>query len=129
MLLDDIFNFSSIINTLNPSLLIVVIKNASLDILYVVAALLSVSIVGTTITTTISQFSSIDVVKSAYAFPCKGGIGEEYCSGYHAGAIQADKDDKATRNLDVFQHRCTSTIQQYCQGFVNGYNDEAGFLK
>ena len=47
--------------------------------------------------TTISQFTSIDVVKSAYAFPCKGGIGEEYCSGYHAGAIQADKDDNANR--------------------------------
>ena len=45
------------------------------------------------------------------------------------GAIQADKDDNANRNLDVSQHRCTSTIQQYCQGFVNGYNDEAGFLK
>ena len=101
------------------------IKNASLNILTVVVAL---SIVGAA-TTSISQISSIDVVKSAYAFSCKGGIGEEYCSGYHAGAIQADKDDNANRNLDVFQHRCTSTIQQYCQGFVNGYNDEAGFLK
>ena len=57
---------------------------------------------------------------------------EEYCTGYHAGAIQADKDDNASRNLDVFQHRCTATTQQYCQGFVNGYNDEASsmiFLK
>jgi hypothetical protein len=102
-----------------------VIKNASLIILTVVVAL---SIVGAA-TTTIPQFTSIDVVKSAYAFPCKGGTGEEYCSGYHAGAIQADKDDNANRNLDVSQHRCTSTIQQYCQGFVNGYNDEVGFLK
>src|SRR6188472_3535547 len=122
--------FPSIINTLKSSLLIVVIKNASFGISSVVSALLAASIVGaTTITTTISQFSSIDVVKSTYAFPCKGGIGEEYCSGYHAGAIQADKDDNANRNLDVSQHRCTSTIQQYCQGFVNGYNDEVGFLK
>jgi hypothetical protein len=58
-----------------------------------------------------------------YAFPCKGGIGEEYCSGYHAGAIQADKDDNANRNLDLSQHRCVSITQQYCYGFVNGYND------
>jgi hypothetical protein len=50
-----------------------------------------------------------------YAFPCKGGIGEEYCSGYHASVIQADKDDNANRNLDLSQHRCVSTTQQYCQ--------------
>jgi hypothetical protein len=113
-------------NTLKPYLLIVVIKNRSPSISSVVA-LLALSIVG--ITTTIAQLTSINVVKSVYAFPGKGGIGEEYCSGYHAGAIQADKDDNANRNLDVFQHRCISTIQQYCQGFVNGYNDEADFLK
>ena len=78
------------------------IKNASPSISSVVAALLALSIVGATTTLTpIPQFSSIDVVKSAYAFPCKGGVGEEYCSGYHAGAIQADKDDNANRNLDV----------------------------
>ena len=105
------------------------IKNTGLSISSVVAALLALSIVGVTTTTIISQFSSIDVVKSAYALPCKGGIGEEYCRGYHAGTIQADKDDNANRNLDVSHHRCTSTIQQYCQGFVNGYNDEVGFLK
>src|SRR6188472_603815 len=102
------------------------IKNASLDILYVVAALLSVSIVGTTITTTTSQFSSINVVKSAYAFPCKGGIGEEYCSGYHAGAIQADKDDNAG-HVDINLHPCTQSAE-YCRGYQNGYNNEAGFL-
>ena len=101
------------------------IKNASLDILYVVAALLSVSIVGTTITTTISQFSSIDVVKSAYAFPCKGGTGEEYCSGYHAGAIQAYKDDKAGHVVNLY--RCIQS-DEYCSGYQNGYTDEAGFL-
>jgi hypothetical protein len=104
-----------------------VIKNASLGISSVVAALLALSIVGAI--TTVTQLISIDAVKSAYAFPCKGGIGDEYCNGYHAGAIQADKDDNANRNLDVSQHRCTSTIQRYCQGFVNGYNDEVGLLK
>jgi hypothetical protein len=66
------------------------IKNTSPSISSVVAALLALSIVGAT-TTTISQLSSIDVVKSAYAFPCKGGTGGEYCRGYHDGAIQADK--------------------------------------
>jgi hypothetical protein len=123
----NIFNFFFHNEYIKALSTYVMIKNTSLGISSVVAALLSLSIVGAT--TTIPQFSSIDVVKSAYAFPCKGGIGEEYCSGYHAGAIQADKDDNANRNLDVSQHRCTSTIQQYCQGFVNGYNDEADFLK
>ena len=56
------------------------IKNTGLSISSVVAALLALSIVGVTTTTIISQFSSIDVVKSAYAFPCKGGVREEYCS-------------------------------------------------
>ena len=37
-------------------------------------ALLVASIVGAGATTTISQFTSIYVVKSAYAFPCKGNI-------------------------------------------------------
>jgi hypothetical protein len=58
-----------------------VIKNRSLSNPSVVAPLLVASIVGAAATTTIPQFTSIDVVKSAYAFPCKGGIGEEYCSG------------------------------------------------
>ena len=63
------------------------IKNTGLSISSVVAALLavSISIVVAATTTTIPQFSSIDVVKSAYAFPCKGGIGEEYCRGYQNG--------------------------------------------
>ena len=103
------------------------IKNASLGISSVVAAvILAASIVGaTTITTTISQFSSIDVVKSTYAFPCKGGIGEEYCSGYHAGAIQAYKDDKAGHVVNLY--RCIQS-DEYCSGYQNGYTDEAGFL-
>jgi len=51
---------------------------------------------------------SIDVVKSAYAFPCKGGIGEDYCRVYHAGAIQADKDDNAG-HVDINLHPCTQS--------------------
>jgi hypothetical protein len=69
------------------------IKNASLSIPYVVVVMLAVCIVGAI--TTISQLTSIDVVKSTYAFQCKCGTGGEYCSGYDAGAIQADKDDNA----------------------------------
>jgi hypothetical protein len=57
-----------------------VIKSASLSILSAVAALLALPIVGAA-TTTFPQFTSIDVVKSAYAFPCKGGNGEQYCRG------------------------------------------------
>jgi hypothetical protein len=106
-----------------------VIKHASLSILSVVVAALIVaaSIVGATTitTTTISQFSSIDIVKSAYAFPCKGGTGGEYCRGYHAGAIQADKDDNAG-HVDINLHPCIQSAE-YCRGYQNGYNDEAAF--
>ena len=101
------------------------IKNTGLSISSVVAALLALSIVGVTTTTTIPQFTSIDVVKSAYAFPCKGGIGEEYCRGYHAGTIQADKDDNAG-HVDINLHPCTQS-DEYCRGYQNGYNDEAKF--
>jgi hypothetical protein len=72
-----------------------------------------------------STFPSIDVVKSTYAFPCKGGTGGEYCSGYHAGAIQADKDDNAG-HIDINLHPCTQS-DEYCRGYENGYNDEAAF--
>jgi hypothetical protein len=85
-------------------------------------AVLVASIVGAA-TTTISRFTSIDVVKSAYAIPCKGGIGEEYCSGYHAGAIQADKDDNAG-HVDINLDPCMQSAE-YCRGYQNGYNDEA----
>jgi hypothetical protein len=99
------------------------IKNASLSISYVVVVMLGVCIVGAI--TTISQYPSIDVVKSAYAFPCKGGTGGEYCSGYHARAIQADKDDNAG-HADINLHPCTQS-DEYCRGYENGYNDEAAF--
>jgi hypothetical protein len=49
------------------------IKNASPSILSVIAVLLAVSIVGAT-TTTISQFSSIDVVKSTTANRCQNNV-------------------------------------------------------
>ena len=114
---------SSIINTLKPSLPIVMIKNASLSIPSVSAILVASIVVATTI---ISEFSSIDVVKSAYAFPCKGGTGEEYCSGYHAGAVQAYKDDKAG-HLVVSLYPCTQSAE-YCRGYEIGYTDEADFL-
>jgi hypothetical protein len=65
-------------------------------------------------------------VKSAYAFPCKGGTGEEYCSGYHAGAVQADKDSNTGR-VDMTLHPCSQS-PDYCRVYENGYNDEAGFL-
>jgi hypothetical protein len=58
-----------------------------LSISSVIAVILALSIVGAA-TTTISQLSSIDVVISAYAFPCKAGIGEDYCMGYHAVIFQ-----------------------------------------
>ena len=99
-------------------------ENASQSLSSIVAAILIASIV--VATTIISQFSSINVVKSAYAFPCKGGIGDEYCSGYHAGAIQADKDDNAG-HVDINLHPCTQSAE-YCRGYQNGYNNEAGFL-
>ena len=116
---------SSIINTLKPSILIVMIKNenASQSLSSIVAAILIASIV--VATTIISQFSSIGIDRSAYAFPCKGGTGEEYCSGYHAGAIQAYKDDKAGHVVNLY--RCIQS-DEYCSGYQNGYTDEAGFL-
>ena len=58
-------------------------------------------------------------------FPCVGGSTKNYCVGYHDGAVQADNDDNAHRNLDVSQHPCIDHTPQYCQGFVKGYNDEA----
>jgi hypothetical protein len=61
--------------------------------------------------------------------PCVGGSGKNYCVGYHDGAVQADNDDNANRNLDVSQHPCIGHTPQYCQGFVKGYNDEVGDLQ
>ena len=39
--------------------------------------------------------------QTAQASPCNGDNGKEYCTGYHAGAIQAHKDFKTGDDLDV----------------------------
>ena len=72
-------------------------------------------------------------LKSSSAFPCEGGTGVEYCSGYHDGAVQADRDDaemsKGTGSVDVNKHLpCVNSIPDYCRGFIKGYNDEADIL-
>jgi hypothetical protein len=60
-------------------------------------------------------------------FPCVGGSGKNYCTGYHAGAVAADNDDSAGRGVGF--HGCPAGhIAQYCQGYERGYNDEAGDL-
>lgn len=70
----------------------------------------------------------------ALAFPCSGGSGKEYCGAYHLGALQADKDDNAlsnpnnTKGVDVDNHPCHKSVN-FCNGFKNGYNDEAALLQ
>ena len=61
------------------------------------------------------------------AYPCSGGSGKDYCSGYHKGAVQADKDD-AKGNVDVSQHPCSGSAD-YCRGYITGYDQEAGLLQ
>ena len=65
--------------------------------------------------------------QTAQASPCNGDNGKEYCTGYHAGAIQAHKDFNTGDDLDVDQHRCTGSTE-YCSGYGRGYNDEQDFL-
>jgi hypothetical protein len=65
--------------------------------------------------------------RTAQASPCNGDNGEEYCTGYHDGAIQVHKDFKTGNDLDVDQHRCTGSTE-YCSGYKRGYNDEQDFL-
>ena len=72
-------------------------------------------------------------LKSSSPFPCAGGTGVEYCSGYHDGAVQADRDDaemsKGTGSVDVNKHLpCVNSNPDYCRGFIKGYNDEANIL-
>ena len=69
-------------------------------------------------------------LKSSPPFPCAGGTGVEYCSGYHDGAVQADRDDaemsKGTGSVDVNKHLpCVNSNPDYCRGFIKGYDDEA----
>jgi hypothetical protein len=75
-----------------------------------------------------SDHSSLE--KSSTPFPCAGGTGVEYCSGYHDGAVQADRDDaemsKGIGSVDVNKHLpCVNSIPDYCRGFIKGYDDEA----
>ena len=65
--------------------------------------------------------------QTAQPSPCNGDNGKEYCTGYHAGAIQAHKDFNTGDDLDVDQHRCTGSTE-YCSGYGRGYNDEQDFL-
>ena len=69
----------------------------------------------------------IYIIFTAQAFPCNGNNGEEYCTGYHDGAIQAHRDFKTGDDLDVDQHRCTGS-EEYCTGYNTGYSDEEDFL-
>jgi len=65
--------------------------------------------------------------QTAQATPCNGDSGEEYCAGYHDGAIQAHRDYKTGNDLDVHQHQCTGSTM-YCNGYDRGYSDETDFL-
>ena len=81
---------------------------------------------------TIMVFVAISVLlqqyyQTAQAFPCVGHSATEYCTGYHDGAIQANRDYKTGNDLDVDQHRCTASAL-YCNGYSRGYNDQADFL-
>jgi hypothetical protein len=73
------------------------------------------------------------IKKISPPFPCAGGTGVEYCSGYHDGAVQADRDDaemsKGTGSVDVNKHLpCVNSNPDYCRGFIKGYDDEADIL-
>jgi hypothetical protein len=89
------------------------------------------------LTTTIIMISAVtyiavlllqqEYLQTAQAFPCNGNNGEEYCTGYHDGAIQAHRDFKTGDDLNVDQHRCTGS-EEYCTGYNTGYSDEQDFL-
>ena len=66
--------------------------------------------------------------QTAQAFPCIGDYVKEYCTGYHDGAIQANRDFKTGQDLDIDQHSCAHNVTLYCNGYNRGYNDEADFL-
>lgn len=87
----------------------------------------------TTITVTATIMSVLIPYQTAHAFPCAGGSGKDYCSGYHKGAVQADKDDsnagKVQDGGNIFSSTCQSGhTADYCSGWNRGYNDEAGVL-
>ena len=66
--------------------------------------------------------------QTAQAFPCVGDHVKEYCTGYHDGAVQANRNFKTGEDLDINQHRCTGDSSLYCNGYNRGYSDEADFL-
>jgi hypothetical protein len=63
----------------------------------------------------------------AHAFPCAGGSGKNYCTGYHEGAVAADNDDSSGRSVG-FRGCPVNHSAEYCRGYERGYNDEAGVL-
>ena len=65
--------------------------------------------------------------QTAHAVPCLGHSGNEYCTGYHDGAVQANRDYKTANDLEIDQDRCTGA-DLYCDGYSRGYNDQADFL-
>jgi hypothetical protein len=64
--------------------------------------------------------------KKAEHFPCEGGTGDIYCSGYHAGAVQADDDYNNHGFINQDKHPCNS-MAEFCAGYSKGYEDEADF--
>jgi len=65
----------------------------------------------------------------AHAFPCSGGSGKEYCSGYHKGALQADKDwANPHSGKEIFSSKCPSGhTTEYCNGWTRRYDKESQF--
>ena len=59
--------------------------------------------------------------QTTQAYPCVGdsSLTEEYCTGYHDGAIQARRDFHTLHGLDADQHTCTASID-YCRGYTRG---------
>ena len=89
--------------------------------------ILTTTIIMVSAATTIAVILIQQYPQTAQASPCNGDNGKEYCTGYHAGAIQAHKDFKTGDDLDVDQHRCNGSTE-YCSGYGRGYNDEQDFL-
>ena len=80
-----------------------------------------------TTTTTITALQQH--YQTAQAFRCIGGsLKIDYCIGYHAGAIEAHRDFNLGHDLAIYQHQCTPSSTDYCNGYDRGYSDEADFL-
>ena len=68
----------------------------------------------TTVTILLQQYHQI-----AQAYPCVGGSAKQYCTAYHDGAVQAKRDFKTGKDLDIDQHSCTAS-DLYCNGYSRG---------